>query len=369
LAFGEERIYDAAGNLLEESALGNRWRFASKRVDSETGLVYFGRRYYQPATGRWISPDPIGREGGPNLYAYVLNRSLTSYDPYGLFASGGGYNNPFAGLLQGSFDFMRTCVSYVGEAIYQLGFHFVPVPLVRDVMQLGGLALAGSGFDRFYPAFTGKSSHGDLGLPETYQKSRFLDALGLGNRREDGIRQAEATSQEHGGCNVHYYVASTDGILLDLVKAGIRRCGIPLPEDREFADLVQSIHDQMGGSQADTVIHVQAHSQGAILTDNLKRQLGTSICKRLDVTTYGAGKLLDPEDFYDAANICSTRDGVPFFTNPIAYTCARVFGRDDVVFLKSNYFPFCDHAMAGETYEKARRKNANSLREFLQGTK
>jgi hypothetical protein len=46
--------------------------------------VYFGRRYYAPNIGRWITPDPIGFNDGPNLYAYVHNNPLTAIDLYGL---------------------------------------------------------------------------------------------------------------------------------------------------------------------------------------------------------------------------------------------------------------------------------------------
>jgi hypothetical protein len=45
--------------------------------------VYFGRRYYAPNIGRWITPDPIGFNDGPNLYAYVHNNPLNSIDLYG----------------------------------------------------------------------------------------------------------------------------------------------------------------------------------------------------------------------------------------------------------------------------------------------
>jgi len=38
----------------------NPFRFSTKYQDSETGLLYYGYRYYQPATGRWISRDPLG---------------------------------------------------------------------------------------------------------------------------------------------------------------------------------------------------------------------------------------------------------------------------------------------------------------------
>lgn len=62
------------------------WQYASKRFDPETGLVYFGRRYYEPQTGRWITPDPLGFEDGLNQYAYVHNNPLAYVDPDGQFA-------------------------------------------------------------------------------------------------------------------------------------------------------------------------------------------------------------------------------------------------------------------------------------------
>ena len=70
----------------EHSATTHKtWRFASKRLD-ESGLIYYGRRYYNPAEGRWTTPDPIGFGDGLNLYAFVKNNPLTHLDLYGLSA-------------------------------------------------------------------------------------------------------------------------------------------------------------------------------------------------------------------------------------------------------------------------------------------
>jgi len=77
-AFGEE--LDASGDGI------NPWRFQGKRSDPETGFVYFGGRYYCPVMSRWVSPDPLGYEEGPNLYAYVLNAPWRYADPTGMFA-------------------------------------------------------------------------------------------------------------------------------------------------------------------------------------------------------------------------------------------------------------------------------------------
>ncbi len=81
-AFGEENIYDAEQQLQMSSL--NPWRYAGKRHDPESGFIYFGLRYYDPATAVWITPDPIAQEGGPNLYAYVLNNPLAFFDQLGL---------------------------------------------------------------------------------------------------------------------------------------------------------------------------------------------------------------------------------------------------------------------------------------------
>lgn len=41
-------------------AASNPFRFSTKYQDQETGLLYYGYRYYQPQTGRWLSRDPLG---------------------------------------------------------------------------------------------------------------------------------------------------------------------------------------------------------------------------------------------------------------------------------------------------------------------
>jgi uncharacterized protein RhaS with RHS repeats len=48
-------------------------------------LHYNFQRYYDPDTGRYITADPIGLNGGINLYAYVLNDPVNWVDPWGLW--------------------------------------------------------------------------------------------------------------------------------------------------------------------------------------------------------------------------------------------------------------------------------------------
>ena len=47
-------------------------------------VAYYGYRYYDPKTGRWPSRDPIGEEGGVNLYGFVGNNGVYRLDILGL---------------------------------------------------------------------------------------------------------------------------------------------------------------------------------------------------------------------------------------------------------------------------------------------
>ena len=64
-------------------------RFQGQYHDDESDLHYNHQRYYDPGTGRYLTPDPLGLAGGDSAYAYVAN-PLTAVDPLGLMGCGAG---------------------------------------------------------------------------------------------------------------------------------------------------------------------------------------------------------------------------------------------------------------------------------------
>ncbi|MFJ4068948.1 RHS repeat domain-containing protein, partial [Pseudomonas sp. NPDC089996] len=71
-------IENLAVNQVEQNL-----RFQGQYCDFETGLHYNTLRFYDPHIGRFITQDPIGLQGGNNLYQYALN-SIGWVDPFGL---------------------------------------------------------------------------------------------------------------------------------------------------------------------------------------------------------------------------------------------------------------------------------------------
>jgi RHS repeat-associated protein len=90
----ESDYYPFGGEMVITGSDINNYKFTAKERDSETGLDYFGARYYGSSLGRFMTPDwaakpvtvPYAHFGNPqslNLYSYVVNNPTTTADPDG----------------------------------------------------------------------------------------------------------------------------------------------------------------------------------------------------------------------------------------------------------------------------------------------
>lgn len=66
-------------------ASSNPFRFSTKHTESESGIIYYGYRFYNPLTGRWINRDPSDENRSDSLYSFVGNHSIDSIDSHGLY--------------------------------------------------------------------------------------------------------------------------------------------------------------------------------------------------------------------------------------------------------------------------------------------
>ncbi|MDF2958643.1 MAG: repeat protein [Paenibacillus sp.] len=111
--------YDSYGVLLSDSnpAFELLIGFAGGLEDRATGLVRFGARDYDAASGRWTARDPILFDSGQaNLYAYVNNNPVLLRDPCGMFCIGG---SAYEGIGGGG----KVCITDEGfSSCLEVGF-------------------------------------------------------------------------------------------------------------------------------------------------------------------------------------------------------------------------------------------------------
>jgi len=87
--------YNPYGGTISSSGTlvtANVMRFSRKpAIFSSTGLwglYYYGYRFYDPGTQRWLNRDPIGEEGGRNIYVFCGHSPISQVDPLGLSGFG-----------------------------------------------------------------------------------------------------------------------------------------------------------------------------------------------------------------------------------------------------------------------------------------
>lgn len=87
--------YGLTGTVSQTGYAGSDFNYTTKERDEETGLIYFGSRYYSPEMGRWITPDSLFLEKPSyilkrplegNLYSYVKGNPVRYVDADGSFA-------------------------------------------------------------------------------------------------------------------------------------------------------------------------------------------------------------------------------------------------------------------------------------------
>jgi RHS repeat-associated protein len=116
-------------------------KYTGQEEDAETGLYYYGARYYDPAIGRFISPDIIVPDPGDpqdlNRYTYVGNNPLLYIDPTGHFK----LKNLFKSALQG----FVTAATFATAIIIEVGTWGTGTPLATALTYATASEMATAG--------------------------------------------------------------------------------------------------------------------------------------------------------------------------------------------------------------------------------
>ena len=205
--------YDSFGNVTIASGTqlpavattpakaGSLFGYAGSVYDVTTGLSYMNARYYDPASGRFLSEDPLGfAAGDTNLYRYVGNNPVNATDPTGLATSylGGNYNqigasfqSPFLAELSGQSYSPR----YGGSVNYNSGGNYASSSpyLATAYADNSGYGNGGSSalptqFADTYSLYNSGGSNGWGGVPGSTVAAALGEPINLNGPYDDGIR-------------------------------------------------------------------------------------------------------------------------------------------------------------------------------------
>lgn len=316
------------------------WTFSSKRFDQESGLISFGRRFYLPSCGRFITPDPEWSSLHPYLFAD--NAPLTHLDLYGLETQ--------AAYSSTTFEFFCSALSsifyYTGWAISNIGHHFIAAPILRDIFTSVGDLFMGRGWrwEPHYPTTyaTSTSVEGD----STSDTIR-IHCNGMLNNKDDFAIHAPFL-QSDGAALIHVY-SPTHGFIGDILSTVLNWLGFDTSSSRELRAQIRSSI----AANPEKMIEVQAHSRGGAVLDNALSKMTGDELLHVRACTYGSATLISPSRAREVVNFVAANDWIPHLCNPIRFLRAMFGENYNIIYIPSQVNPFTAHTFLGEPYAKA----------------
>lgn len=355
-AFGIGKTYDKEG---KEIASDNPWRFSCKRVDEETGFVYFGRRYYSPDLGRFVTADPLGLAAGPNLYAYVHNAPLNHIDLYGLFALPNFMEKEgeksissikFADLTK------RESTNLITSSRFDTNFHRNDAGERRErpsafikfgcsvTRSMGGIFLS------CYGAF----DPDDIGLKSQVYKigtwndpcKKIIYTNGMQNTLKDINSGGEMLSDMLDGYQIDCdsNLANID-IRFDIIRAGLSRIG---RKSEATKTMRGDVINFLATAPSHALCLIVAHSEGGINTNNMLKSLCKEFQHHILVLAIAPGGFINKEYCKDVVHYTSSHDFVCHL-DPVG----KARNKDNFHILKKHKdASFFDHEFSSPTFKE-----------------
>ncbi len=358
-------LLDTAGNILERysyNAFGectptsasplSPWRFASKRVDSETNMQFFGRRYYDATNGVWLTQDPLGIQAGPNLYAYVKNNPLTLFDLYGLAEqSERGF---FGRCVDWICDLGRSVLSGIENVVFNLPHvgdcnrdtsDFINGYLGEPKREPRDPHMATATRRSVDESLSACNKAGQTSLPVVFG--------GMLNNTTDTIHETQHCFflAEEEGYNVEDWFAlplGSDGFSMDLFRANMMCEGFPTSDVKNATPVLQNFLNTASQSNPGATVHLMGWSKGGPAALLLAERVTCPSNIKLVTWTIGSPKFNKDGPF----NYAGKGDRVTTLKlsnqrflrdNP---SCVKVVGSGNKPFLQI-------HSFTSETYREA----------------
>ncbi len=312
------------------------WGFSSKRLDLETGFLFFGHRYYDPSLGRWITADPKGYAAGPNLYAYIKNNPAKYLDEYGLKAE---RESRYAGIKK------SISIGKCRDRLVNLTNMFRDTAKPSDTKGFTNAAESDTVVIETDP--DGEVLY-SLGLDKEPANYFISFGNGICNTLKDAGKSAGMISKHFGGYNVYILHAPTDNLFTDVMHAGLEMMGIYDKHCKNIERQVRALHKKFPDKE-----HLGfMHSRGALTFHRALERLSLDFQRKTHVRTFGGAHFIPLGNFASVANYASTYDIVPHISNPISSITRFFQDQPHINFVEGQGIIGLDHAFSSPTYQE-----------------
>lgn len=350
--------YSSFGEQERFGSTVSPWTFAGKRQDPLTSWLLFGRRFYIPTIGRFLTPDPAGLSASPNLYAYLANSPLVRYDTYGLFES-----NPFSGLWNLASRTAQIASRIItapaiaannvrklaGHLIFDISRNVVPVAYLQDIPQAVGYFLAHSTLRDYTPSW--KEPIFDVvegdGIDDPTRNNTGV--AGIGTTRESAQEYQKELQAANGGYKTDVIYGPTHGFARDIVECILQKLGVrtALVEAAE-----KHLHNAVDSVGPTGVAKLDAHSRGGITLACVIPTMTHDQISRLWINTYGTGSIIDNKHAMYCMNHINSYEWITLIADPFSTVQAMFKPQTHVRFIPSSSFPG-EHGVLEDSYKKA----------------
>ncbi|GAB4188439.1 MAG: hypothetical protein Tsb0015_08470 [Simkaniaceae bacterium] len=339
--FGEEHLFDSSGNRVDEVL--NPWRYQSKRTDEESGLIFFGRRYYDRDIGSWISPDPKGYDEGPSLYQFLLCNPLIHVDLYGL-------ENIFRNLVSDA----NYILKYTAQGMWNEPMRSNPNiafgPVGNALVHHFSNACKNAYNHNYEPFPRARSSYEWIGDKE-HPHAATMYISGILTPKSSCHEVAKIISDNLGGHKVLAIHNASHGLIPDIIDAKLEGLGF---QTNVVKMTKQQLLDQV---KLDKTVDLFAHSEGfAIATAAVRSIKEAEFREKIHIYGFGGADYFNPNKCASATNKVSTGDLIPFIVSPFRYNYIANESRkgnaqQSMDFLpKSSSNPLKEHGILSNTY-------------------
>jgi RHS repeat-associated protein len=214
-----------------QGTMPTTYNFTSQRLDSQTGLLYYGFRYYDPLSGRFTRADTVETNAaGRDPYAYVKGNPETKIDPSGHSGGPVGHVDPYDALVEIwyiSIELMAGNAAY-GEERFGLGGHSIENAMVPTLSGTGrGGTITEADLQRWLKQLASLLQRGGnvghVGIPDIINKSlHLIYDVKTGDTQGDPLGRSDfpsRTTQVAGWAQVRWYTTlanqSTDSFWND----------------------------------------------------------------------------------------------------------------------------------------------------------